>query len=331
VGTTTAIPLKTNRLHVAAIALSLSYGLACAEDTIAYRGGKENKQTIRRSGTIEDYSGAGLVLVTPQGKKETIPLEKLVEFHTHSTAEEQLGDKLKREGKLKDAIEAYQKAKRAERRVWVLRRISSHFVDCLDASRQIDQAGTEFLSILASDPETPYFGSLPLAWRNPPVDGPAVTQAGKWMASSSQPAAVLLGASWLLAGSERAKAISTLKTLSSDLDPRIAHLAAAQLWRTQLVTASLSDAQKWQQQIERMPAELRAGPLLILGDAYARLDKPDGAVLVYLQIHLVNDQRQSLAVEGLASAAKLLEKLKRPDDASRLYRELEAKYPASAK
>jgi TolA-binding protein len=42
------------------------------------------------------------------------------------------------------------------------------------------------------------------------------------------------------------------------------------------------------------------------------------------------DDRQVLSGEGLLSAAKLLEKLKRPDDAGRLYREVEAKYPAFA-
>lgn len=309
----------------------LRHASANGEDTVAYLGGKENKQTIRRTGTIEDYSGAGLVLVTTQGKKETIPLEKLVEFRTTATDEEQSGDRLKGEGKLKDAIAAYQKAKRAEPRRWVVRRISNSLVDCLDAAGQIDQAGAEFLSLAASDPETPYFGSLPLAWRNPVPEGPAVTQANKWMASSGQPIAALLGASWLLAGPERAKAIGALKTLSSDLDPRIAHLAAAQLWRTQIVTATLADAQKWQQQIDRMPDELRAGPLLVLGDVYARLDQSDDALLAYLQIPLVNSQRQTLAAEGLTSAAKLLEQLQRPDDAARLYREREAKYPALAK
>jgi hypothetical protein len=69
----------------------------------------------------------------------------------------------------------------------------------------------------------------------------------------------------------------------------------------------------------------------VLGDLHARLDQADEALLAYLQIPLVNSQRQTLAAEGLASAAKLLEKLKRPDDAGRLYREREAKYPALAK
>jgi tetratricopeptide (TPR) repeat protein len=299
-----------------------------AEDTVAYLGGKGGQETIRRAGKIEDYSGAGLVLVTTQGRKETIPLDKLVDFQTTATDEEQSADKLKRAGKLPEAIEAYKQAKRAESRQWVIRRISRSLVDCYDVAGQIDQAGDEFLAIVAADEETPYFGSIPLAWRGSATEGPAATRAPKWLAAANQPAAELLGASWLVAGAQRAKALAKLKALSNDLDPRIAHLAAAQLWRAALVTATAADARKWQQQIERMPAELRSGPLLVLGDYYARNDRSDEALLAYLQVPLVYNRRQTLSGTGLISAARLLEKLKRPDDAGRLYREVEAQYPA---
>lgn len=313
------------------LVVSAMVGSVLADDSVTYLGGKEGKQTIRRIGTIEDYSGAGLVLVTPQGRKETIPLEKLVDFQTASTDEELAGDKLKRAGKIAEAIAAYTKARRAEPRPWVQRRIAASLVDCYDVAGQIDQAGDEFLKIVAADPETPYYGSIPLAWRTATVDGPAVTQATKWLAATKQPAAQLLGASWLLTEPERAKAITALKTLSNDLDPRIAHLAAAQLWRTSLVTAAATDADKWRQQIERMTPELRAGPLLVLGDWLARNERPDDALLAWLQAPLVYDDRQTLSVEGLLSAGKLLEKLNRQEDAQRLYREVEAKYPALAK
>lgn len=303
--------------------------VAFADDTVTYLGGKGGKETIRRTGRIEDYSGAGLVLVTTQGRKETIALEKLVDFQTAATAEEQSGDKLKIAGNVAEAIEAYKKAKRAESRQWVIRRISRSLIDCYDNAGQIDQAGDEFLAILTADAETPYFGSIPLAWRSSALEGPAVTRAAKWLVAN-EPAVELLGASWSLAGAERAKALAKLNTLSNDLDPRVGHLAAAQLWRASLVTATTAEAQKWQRQIERMPAELRPGPLLLLGDCNARNDRSDEALLAYLQVPLMYDDRQVLSGEGLVSAAKLLEKLKRPADAGRLYREVEAKYPAFA-
>lgn len=302
-----------------------------ADDVVTYLGGKGGKQTIRRTGQIEEYDGQGLVLATPQGRKETIPLEKLVDFQTTSTPEELTGDQLRIAGQLAEAVEAYKKARRAEPRKWVARRIATRLIDCYDGLGQIDQAGEEFLAIVAVDAETPHFGSIPLAWRTPSLSGPVITRAAKWLAATDQPAAALLGASWLLGGADRAKAMKALKSLSSDIDPRIAHLATAQLWRTTLVTSTVADAEKWQQQINRMPPELRAGPLLIHGDLLARIDRADDAMLAYLQVPLVYHDRQTLAGEGLLSAAKMLEKAKRNDDAQRLFRELLAKYPAFAK
>ena len=319
----------------------LLVGISCpvlsrGDDVVTYLGGKGGKQTIRRTGQIEEYDGQGLVLVTPQGRKETIPLEKLVDFQTTSSPEELSGDQLRSAGQLVEAVETYKKARRAEPRKWVGRRIATRLIDCYDGLGQIDQAGEEFLAIVAVDAETPHFGSIPLAWRTPSLSGsglagPTTTRATKWLAATDQPTAALLGASWLLGGAERAKAIKVLKSLSSDLDPRIAHLATAQLWRTTLVTSTAADAEKWQQQINRMPAELRAGPLLVHGDLLARIDRAEDALLAYLQVPLVYHDRQTLSGEGLLSAASVLEKLKRNDDAQRLYRELLAKYPAFAK
>jgi tetratricopeptide (TPR) repeat protein len=311
-----------------AVLLLASVAVANAEDdVVTYLGGKAGKQIIRRTGKIEDYTGAGLVLVSAQGRKETIPLDKLVDFQTTATEEETAGDKLLREGKLKEAIEAYQKAKQAESRKWVTRRIAAQLVKCFDLSGEIDKAGDQFLSIVAADAETPYFGLIPLAWRTP-QNAIVPTKATKWLAASDQPVAALIGASWLLSGAERTKALAALKSLSSDLDPRIAHLASAQLWRTSLVTATAADLQKWQAQVDRMPAAIKAGPLLVLGDLLARMERNDDALLAWLEPPLVFNERPSLAAAGLQSAAKLLEKLGRSDDAERLTREIEAKYPA---
>jgi tetratricopeptide (TPR) repeat protein len=275
---------------------------------------------VRRTGTINDYSGAGLVITTSSGKQETIPAEKVIEIQTPATKDESSGDALKAAGKLDESIDAYRQAKRGESRRWVVRRIVAKLVNCYERNNQFDAAGDEFLALLAGDEETPYFSAIPLAWRTSAMP-PA--KAADWLAASA-PAAQLLGASWLLSGAERAKASSTLKTLSSDLDPRIAHLASAQLWRISLVTASTDEIARWEQQIERMPAELRAGPLLVLGDALTRTGRSDDALLAWLQVPLVDPQRETLSAEGYRSAAKALEKAGRAEDAARLQRELDA-------
>jgi tetratricopeptide (TPR) repeat protein len=299
---------------------TLAVSQSRAEDAIVFAGGKGGKERVRRTGTINDYSGAGLVITTASGRQETIPAEKVLEIQATSTKEETSGDALKAAGKLDEALEAYRQAKRSEPRRWVVRRIMSKLVNGYELAGQIDAAGDEFLALIASDEETPYFSAIPLAWRTSAMPP---TKAQAWQAAS-EPAAQLLGASWLLSGADRAKASSTLKTLSSDLDPRIAHLASAQLWRMSLVTASSNEIARWQQQIERMPPQLRAGPLLVLGDGMARTGKSDDALLAWLQVPLVYPQRETLSAEGYRSAAKALEKAGRADDAARVQREIDS-------
>ena len=280
-----------------------------ASDVVTYLG-KDSKQ-LRRTGTIDDYTGQGLTITLATGRQEKIEAEKIVAIQTPAIAEELSGDGLVQEIKIAQAIEAYQQAKRLEPRKWVARRIMAKLVDCYERQDKIDQAGDEFLAIVAVDSETPHFAAIPLAWRAPST---APLRAKAWLGSKN-PAAQLLGASWLVAGSDRSAAINTLKSLSGELDPGIAHLATAQLWRTTLVTASTADVARWQQHVERMPARLRAGPSLVLGDALARLDRADDALLAYLQTPLVYSERKTLASEGYLSASRLLEKMGRAEDA----------------
>jgi tetratricopeptide (TPR) repeat protein len=303
---------------------------AWSDDVVVFRGGREGKQTVRRTGTIRDYSGAGLVIVSAAGREETIPLDRLIEFRTVATDEETLGDSLVAEGKIDQAIDAYRRAKQIESRPWVQRRISARLVGCYEQRGDIALAGDEMLALLRADEESPHFAALPLAWRSSAGDGAHAARAKAWI-TVNEPAARLLGASWLLAGADRQQAINVLTSLSTDLDPRIAQLAAAQLWRTKLATATAADLQRWTTQLERMPGELRAGPLLVLGDVYLRLQQPDDALLAWLEAALVEPQRATLAAEGLLSAAAAMEKQNRTDDAARLYRELASSHPFLAK
>jgi tetratricopeptide (TPR) repeat protein len=300
---------------------------AWAEDVVVFRGGKEAKQTLRRTGTIEDYSGAGLVLKTSAGREETIPIERIIEIQSPRSEEETKGDALARAGKLPEAIDAYRAAQRSESRRWVVRRIMARLVSCYEQQGQIDSAGEGFLALLASDAETPYFSAIPLAWR---TSAATPTQAKAWLGQTKEPAAVLLGASWLLSGADRPRAIDALTALSTDLDPRIAQLATAQLWRTKLVTASPDEIDRWQAQLEKLPGELRAGPLLVIGDGLLRHNRSEDALLAYLQVPLVYNSRETLSCEGLFSAARIMDKLKRTGDAARLYRELQIKHPSFA-
>lgn len=299
-----------------------------AADRVTFLGGKEGKQTLTRTGTVEDYTGRELVITTAAGKRETITGEKVLKVETSSTKEEQSGDALKREGKLDEATQAYRQAKQAEPRAWVVRRIMARLVGCYDLQGDVDSAGDEFLDMLARDPDSPDFAAIPLAWRT--SERTKANQSSTWLAAS-EPAAKLLGASWLLLGDQQAQAVKTLQSLSKDRDPRIANLAQAQLWRAALSRASSDDVRSWREEIERMPARLRSGPLLVVGDGLMRTGQTEDALLAWLAVPLVHSERETLCGQGFLAAAQAMEQPVRPGDANRLYRELADKYPSFAR
>lgn len=303
-------------------------GRAQAEDTVVVQAGKNGELRTQKHGTIVDYTGAQLRLQTMLGREEQIPADKVIEIRTTWTPTHQAGDSLRAQGKLPEAIAAYRQAKREETRPWGVRQIMASLADAYLESGQIASAGDEFLGIVASDPTTQFYRSIPLAWRSRPLDPSSEARALTWLKATKFPAAVLLGASWLQAGAHRGEALAALQTLTNDPDARVAALATMQLWRTRIVTVRSDEIQRWQSLVERLPGEVRAGGYFVLGDALARQDDAEAAALAYLQVPLVYSGSRVLSAEALLAAAKLVEGLKRPAQAAGLYREILADYAA---
>ena len=302
-----------------------------AEDVVILANPQKGSPPQERKGVIEEYTGEELTLVTAGDRKTQIPAERVLEVRSTWTRSELAGDDFRRQGKLAEALEAYRSALREERRSWAVRKIQAKLVACYEWNDQPELAGEEFLAIVAQDPQTLYFSAIPLAWRNATPNAALLERARKWMAEKSNPAATLLGASWLLAGDERQRATNLLQSLSSDLDPRIALLAVTQLWRPKIVTVTTDDIPRWQTVIARIPPDLQGGPQLLLGQALQRLKQPEDAKLAYLQAALAPNQRELLAIDGYLAAATLLEQQSRANDAARLFREIQAMNPIAAK
>ena len=87
--------------------------------------------------------------------------------------------------------------------------------------------------------------------------------ANDWMARDDSPAALLIGASHLLATPERGAAMLQLRRLTANADRRVAWMAQAQLWRGEAVSADESELRRWLEAIEQMPSPLRAGPYVV--------------------------------------------------------------------
>src|SRR5262249_48972765 len=152
---------------------------------------------------------------------------------------------------------------------WAVRQIMADLSGCYLEAGMIDAAGDEFLGIVASDPTTRHFDIFPAAWRGMSLSASIESRAGAWLAGRRAPVAIVLGASWLLA-TRRSDAAAALEEVARSSDARLAGLAAIQLWRTQLVTATGDDVRRWEAQLEKMPPEIQAPGWYVLGDILAR-------------------------------------------------------------
>ena len=267
-----ASAIKANRpwlrrsLTSGCLVICILVGTAPAQDTVITSSATDPAARIKKQGLILEYTGSELKLRTALGKDETIPAARVVEIQTTWTPSHQTGAAERVAGNLDEAITAYRQAKREESRPWAVRRIMAELAGTYLEAGRIDNAGDEFLGVVASDPATQHYDIIPIAWRAAPPDGPLEARAGKWLEAKQFSAARLLGASWLLAGPQRTAAIAALEELTKNEDPRVAGLAISQLWRTKLVTAKPADAALWQGQLERMPPEIQAAGWFILGE-----------------------------------------------------------------
>jgi tetratricopeptide (TPR) repeat protein len=312
------------------LALAISRPCFC-EDTVTVLSGKDNKIRTNRTGEVVEYTGETLQLKSASGRVENIPAARVADIRTQWTPAHERGDALRAEGKLEEAVAAYKQAKREETRVWGRRKIMSELVTCYGELGSFELAGAEWLTIVASDPSTMFFSVIPVAYRSLPPSVDLETRAAAWM-NSKEPAAQVLGASWLLTSPQRNAAVEALERLvaTKSVDPRVRSLAQIQLWRTKLVTAKLDEVQRWQAAALRMPADVQAGGYFVVGDALARLNQPADAALAYLRIPVVHPEQRAMAADALLEAGKLHEKLKRGEQAFGLYREVLSGYSRTA-
>ena len=318
------------------ITIALTLAVSClhpcfGEDSVTILSSKDAKTRTTRTGEIVDYTGETLQLKSPSGRVENIPAARVVDIRTQWIPAHERGDSLRAEGKLDEAINAYKLAKRDEPRAWARRKIMAELVACYAETAHFDTAGDEWLTIVSSDQQTMYYTVVPVAWSSIPPDPALQTRAAAWL-NSKAPQAQILGASWLLTGPQRSAAITALDGLvsSKTIDPRVRSLAQIQLWRTKLVSAKLDEVQRWQSAIEQMPADVRASGYFVVGEALARLEKPEAASLAYLHVPLVHNQQRVMAADALLAAAQQHENLKRSEQAVGLYREVISGYSRTA-
>ncbi len=293
-----------------------------AVDIVTYTSGQDGKKQSKAHGEIIDYTGKSLTIVLAGDREQLIPTERVVEIKSAWTPQQTEGDKKYAEGKFDEALQQYEDSVRIEHRVWAKRLILSKHVWCLRATKKYELAAEKFLLIVGNDSTTQYFDCIPLAWKTQQPDAGFQRQAIKWLDAQDDAVTTLMGASWLLSTTHRPAALDALAQLGNDPDPRIAHLADAQRWRTEIVTAKPDEVGRWQKQIDRMPKSLRAGPHFIVAQALARQGQHELSAMTFMRTAIFFPNDRQLVAGSLHLAATELEQLGRTSEAVGLYREV---------
>jgi tetratricopeptide (TPR) repeat protein len=301
---------------------------AAPEDTVYISANAETGGYSKWTGEVLQYTGVELRIRLSGDLERSFPAERVLRIETRYGPEHVEADARFAQGKFDEALALYGPARRSEPREWVRRRITAQMVWCYRALGRLEEAGEEFRVLVQSDPATPYFACIPLAWMPSPASIILERTARQWLDQDEIPAAVLLGASHLMSTSSRAAALAKLKRLTTGAqDGRIAFLALAQTWRAAVVTADEEQVKAWNETIERMPESLRAGPYYVLGQARAQRQAWEQAALAWLRIPILYPEDRPLAARALLDAGHALERLGQADQAARLYGELIRDYP----
>lgn len=292
-------------------------------DTITLqRAGSIGRITLR--GTIREFTGRTLeFLPGSSAGLQSYPASEVVYFESPRVESHRRGLSEFEAGRVEAAAASFEEAMKEEQRPWMRREILAMSIRCALYRGDRVAAGIRFLALVQSDPDTPQFELIPLAWSAGRADPSAVTQAAGWL---SHPTEVgrLVGASMLLQDPQQgAAAEKVLLQLGSSTDPRIFHLARAQQWRRSLKVPSLpqQEIERWQSRVDEMPERLRGGPMFVVAQGFLARGEKHRAAAAFLWLPLVYDLDANLAAEATLSAADALTDIGQQNAATMLYRE----------
>jgi tetratricopeptide (TPR) repeat protein len=300
---------------------------AAAQDQIVLKRGRfAGRTTI--VGTIDEYTGREIRIRGSQDDTiRAYPAAEVVAVVTPQTEPHDRGLALLHENRVEEAIGAFEAALGKESRAWVRREILSLLVRCALRRGDYPTAGTRFLALLESDPSTGHFRMIPLAWSSEPISAAARNEAKAWLTGKVE-AGRLIGASLLLDDPESAAARLALRGLATSADRRIQSLAQIQGWRLEAAKGSVGELEilHWQERVDALPPDLRAGPGYVLGRAYAARHDHEMAAATLLWLPLVDDHDFRLTARACLEAGIALERIGQGTEAEGLYREVTRRF-----
>ena len=278
--------------------------------------------TLKRKGTITQWKGLSLTIFS-SGTEREIDNDNIVEVKTTWSEDYIAGLNAIRTGQTQEAIAKFQSALNQESRDWAQNIIHSQMVDALLSLEQYNAAVKHFLLILSDDPQTRLVHLAPLPWT---VNGTQLNQQAQQWIAAKDPMVQLIGASWLLVGPDRQKAINVLDQLTRDIDPNIKNLAIAQLWRSR-TNVNPKQTVVWQNIVDKMPRSLRAGPYLVLAEAQTKTGQNEQALINLMKVPILYPEQKSLAAAALYRTGRLLSASGKPTQSQTIFNELKTRYP----
>ncbi|MGE5193830.1 MAG: tetratricopeptide repeat protein [Deltaproteobacteria bacterium] len=314
-------------LLAAATLLFMTSATQAQDKVILQRSSYSARVTV--SGIVENYTGTEISIRTDNDEPPKIfPSADVVEIQTSQTESHTRGLKLLAEGNVEQAIRELDVAVKKEPRTWVRREILAALVR--GGLRRGDYlgAGIRFLALVKSDPTTRQFRVIPLVWAPETISREARSEALEWMHGKAE-VARLIGASLLYDDRDEGKeARRVLKELSSSTDDRVRVLAQMQARRDEALAGTPGRLQtaQWQQRIDDMPEDLRAGPYFLLGRIYAARHDYELAAATLLWLPLVDDHDFRLAARACLEAGTALDRIGQHAEARTLYREVTVRF-----
>lgn len=311
------------RTSITALILLANTATTLAIDNVWVRS--DTGETSTLTGEITRYDRDSLILSNGD-RQRTLATSKIDFVESNWPTDHLAARRYREQADWHKAIQSYSRALRAEQRQWAQQLLLGEAAIAYREQGNLVRAADTVAALLQRFPTARCAYALPLAWTDRSPDRNVEKQASMWMVNTKQSAIQLLGASWLLAGAQRTKARAVLEKLADSGDPAMAQLAMAQLWRTELASVSAARLQQWPKIIETMPAAIRAGPTFVWAAALARREPTERAANAFLRIPILHPEHHNLSAAALVEAAAILDKLARPTEANRLYRELGARF-----
>ena len=323
--------IRRNAVWLPILALLLAPCDLAAQDRITIRDQRTGKIT-QFEAVVVAWDATRLVYAGNQ-RESSLPASRVVDVAYSRTETQSLADQQFESGQFLQAWQSYENAIAEGPRDWVKVELLARQLRCALALGRSNEALSSFFAIQRATPQSRFFHLIPLTWGQNRPGGSMIQLYTDWLSSADE-SQKLIAASWLLMIDEPS-ATKQLKDLSRSVDPRIAHLATAQLWRTESLSARVTDLNRWSSAIDRMPENLQAGARFQLALALKYMNRGDDkklqdeAIVAMMQIPVLFPDQYQLAGDALLQANQMLVSNGRNSEASIVLTELKRNFAFS--